>query len=198
MTLFYAIPDVRVSDERSADTDANLDVNDDSKPDITSSQILATQRIDHFQSLTPGCHGRFLSEPIKFWTDLSSESVEACSDVYISEALEWLDIANIPMLITTYFEQWQRHSPVLHPNLSDPNTASFPLLLTVILVGAFYLSNEQRVATARKLIPVAEEWVFSSRISSNKEVLLISEGNKILFHVQTIYMTLKHFKPPSL
>lgn len=46
------------------------------------------------------------------------------------------------MLITTYFEQWQRHSPVLHPKLFDPNTASFPLLLTVILVGAFYSSDE--------------------------------------------------------
>lgn len=164
MPLFHALRDVCVSDESSADIGASMHLNDDSKYDITSSQILAVQNIDHFQFLTPCCHARFLSELIRFWTNLPSESVEACSDLYISEALELLDITNIPILITAYFEQWQRHSPVLHPSFFDPNTVSFPLLLSVILVGAFYSSDEQRIATAQMLIPVAEEWVFISRI----------------------------------
>jgi hypothetical protein len=66
MPLFRALRDVCVPDESSADTGASLHINDDSKHDITSSQILAVQNIDHFQFLTPGCHARFLSELIRF------------------------------------------------------------------------------------------------------------------------------------
>lgn len=85
--LFHSLPDVRVSDERSADTVANLDVCDDSKHESTNSQILTSPTIDHSPSLTPERHARFLSELAEFWIDLSPEFVEACSDICISETI---------------------------------------------------------------------------------------------------------------
>lgn len=105
------------------------------------------------------------------------------------------------MLITTYFEQWQRHSPVLHPSLFDPNTVSFPLLVNVLLVGALYSSDERRVSTARMLIPVAEKWVLSSRIfnkqrtSSHVRKMLNSlSSEEILSDLETLQAAFIMFK----
>lgn len=163
MPMLHVPPNIRASDESSADTGANVD-NDDSNHEITNNPILESQTSGRFEPPTPERHARFLSELAEFWVDLSPESVEARSDICISEATELLDLTNIPKLITTYFEQWQRHSPILHLNLFDLNTASFPLLLNVALVGALYSSDARRLAIARMLIPVAEKWVFSSRV----------------------------------
>ncbi|PCG92123.1 Transcription factor [Penicillium occitanis (nom. inval.)] len=152
----YVDPDIKslpeVSDKLSLTENGRG--NDEGADDLDFSQFLAQ---------TTPIFPKYSFAGLLF--ELSSSEFE-CHFFVLSviEALELLDITNIPILITVYFEQWQRHSPVLHPSLLDPNTISFPLLLSVILVGAFYSSDEQGVATARMLIPVAEEWVFSSRI----------------------------------
>jgi Fungal specific transcription factor domain len=127
-----------------------------------------------YHPLTLEGHDQFINELRRLWADLPSTSPGTSPKIPIDEALELLCPANIPRLITNYFEQWHQHSPVIHPGLFDPNETFSPLLLAVVLVGALYSSDERMVQSARGLITLAEHWVFGSQVFS--ELSSISKG----------------------
>lgn len=146
---------------------SGTDPNDDSEEWMqkNSSSITTTHdRYTGYHPSTPERHDQFIQELTDLWHDLASKSPDSFPGIPLSQTLELLDPSNIPHLITTYFEQWHPHSPVVHPALIDPNETSSPLLLAIIIIGALYSCDEQMVQTARGLIPVAEEWVWRSQL----------------------------------
>lgn len=65
-------------------------------------------------------------------------------------------------LVKSYFDHWYPHCPIIHPPSFDLESVYLPLLLTVLLIGALYLSREKADA-ARCCFDVCEELVFSDR-----------------------------------
>lgn len=65
-------------------------------------------------------------------------------------------------LIDIYFNQWHRHSPIVHRGTFDANMVSLPLLLSVLLTGALLSPSSEHVSMAKNMLGLAEECAFKN------------------------------------
>lgn len=63
-------------------------------------------------------------------------------------------------LIKIYFNQWHRYSPIVYRGAFDANTASLPLLLSVLLTGALLSPSPEQISMAKGMLELAEECAF--------------------------------------
>lgn len=114
-----------------------------------SSPLLINERSDEFrQSLA------------ELSAALEVEFPESGASAALAQAVELFEPHNVHRLAISYFRKWHPHSPIIHRASFDPNSSSFSLLLTVVLIGALHSNSARDVEMARKMVFVAEEFVY--------------------------------------
>ncbi|KAH8803429.1 hypothetical protein F5884DRAFT_805488 [Xylogone sp. PMI_703] len=126
----------------------------------------AVAEIDSF-SIKASLHTARLSrtnEIVDHLTEVSlslpKDHPESAPNANLVRAISLFSSSNIQRLMETYFNQWHRHSPVVHSGTFSIEEASLPLLISVILTGALYSPSTEDVNMARNMLDLAEECAF--------------------------------------
>jgi hypothetical protein len=69
--------------------------------------------------------------------------------------------SRITKLVSLYFEFWHRNCPILHQLTFDIETASLPVLVSVVVMGAMYSQVDREISTAKSLHDLVELYIFS-------------------------------------
>jgi hypothetical protein len=76
------------------------------------------------------------------------------------ECLEFFNPFNVEKFLNLFWNRWYSNCPIIHRPTFDALKAPMPLLLLVVLIGAFMSSDPQDKVTARRWLDPAEELVF--------------------------------------
>lgn len=120
----------------------------------------------------------------------------------ISQYLNFLFTpSRIVKFIGLYFEFWHPHCPFLHRGSFDSDTSTVSLLVAVVLMGAMYSQLDKELGAAKKLLDLAELFIFSMdtvdddaeiRMSlegfSSSTANLVSDRSSALQHLQAAYI----------
>lgn len=88
-----------------------------------------------------------------------------------------LTTSRIRKFVALYFKYWQTHCAMIHIPSFDPETASLPLLASIVFMGAMYSTDQREVYVAKRVLDFAELFVFSSHVySPDTEVAVIFSG----------------------
>lgn len=92
-----------------------------------------------------------------------------------------LTTARIRKFVALYFKYWHANCTIIHVPSFDPDTVALPLLASVVFMGAMYTTDERERYAAKRLLDLAELYVFSSDIfSCEYEVAAIMCGNRTI------------------
>ncbi len=100
-------------------------------------------------------------------SSLSHQNSQSGSSFSNERAGEFFPLGNIKEFIGAYFDYWDCHCPILHRPSFEPEIASLPLLLAIVLTGAAYSSPRDTAAIAREFLDVAEEYIFEHEAFRN-------------------------------
>lgn len=92
-----------------------------------------------------------------------SVNLDAKSQQEISANLHFLlTTQRIRKFIGLYFRYWHPNCQLIHPHSFDAERAPTPLLASVVFMGAMYSNDEREMTVARRLLDLAELFVFST------------------------------------
>lgn len=95
---------------------------------------------------------------------LEAEFPEFGASAALAQGVELFEPHNVRRLVTRYFRRWHQHSPIIHRASFDPNSSSFPLLLSVVLIRGLHSISAREVEMARRMVFLAEEFVYRDPI----------------------------------
>lgn len=73
-----------------------------------------------------------------------------------------LTTARIRKFLSLYFRYWHTSCPMIYTPSFDPETATLPLLASLVFMGAMYSTDEMEVHFAKRVLDFVELFVFSS------------------------------------
>jgi hypothetical protein len=92
-------------------------------------------------------------------------NLDAKAQQEISTNLHFLlTTARIRKCIGLYFRYWQPNCPIIHVPSFDPDQVPTPLLASIVFMGAMYSNDDRETFIARKMLDLAELYVFSTEI----------------------------------
>jgi hypothetical protein len=92
-----------------------------------------------------------------------NSGIQASFDIELSEVV--FTVANVSHFLWGFFHYFHDQFPILHTPTFDSQTASLPLLLTVVLFGSMSSSPSDMSVAIRQFFDVAEAYVFDHLIS---------------------------------
>jgi hypothetical protein len=110
-----------------------------------------------------------------FTLDLDKQSSEEAARV-----LNFLLTPNrLDRFVKQYFKYWHPHCPILHAATFDSDSVPVPLLVSVVFMGAIYSPYDEEVNAAKKVLDLAELYVYSTaEISEEFEIREAMKGSQ--------------------
>jgi hypothetical protein len=114
----------------------------------------------------------------KSWT----LNLDAKSQQEISTNLHFLlTTQRIRKFIGLYFRYWHPNCPFIHLQTFDLEQTPAPLLASMVFMGAMYSNDERELYVARRMLDIAELYVFSTEAFSNEnEVSRVFIGRPVI------------------
>jgi hypothetical protein len=116
--------------------------------------------------------------------------------------------ANLHVLLTTrrirkfiglYFRYWHPNCPLIHLQTFDPEQVPIPLLASMVFMGAMYSSDERETYVARRMLDIAELYVYSTEaFSCENEVGRVFVGRPRTDAERKDWLHFQHFQAAYL
>lgn len=91
---------------------------------------------------------------------------DVASSTLAQEARLLLSTNNIRKFVSLYFREYYTNCPMIYAPTFDPELVPSSLLAAVVFMGAMYSDNPSEVRIAKKLLDLAELFVFSTPLFS--------------------------------
>ena len=129
-----------------------------------------------------------------------SVSLDAKSQQEISANLHFLlTTQRIRKFINLYFRYWHPNCQLIHPHSFDAERAPTPLLASVVFMGAMYSNDEREMTIARRLLDLAELFVFSTEpFSYEYEIGRVFAGRPTTTAEQKDWLHFQYFQAAYL
>jgi hypothetical protein len=84
---------------------------------------------------------------------------------------------------------------MIHAPSFDPETVTLPLLVSVVFMGAMYATDQREAFVAKRVLDLAELFVFSSDVySSENDIVAIFSSNRCFENASNDWVKFQNFQ----
>lgn len=114
----------------------------------------------------------------------------------ISTSLNFLlTTARIQKFVALYFKNWHPSCTMIHAPSFDPETATLPLLASIVFMGAMYTTDQREAYVAKRVLDFAELFIFSCDVySSENDIGTVFSGNQCFENESNDWVKFQNFQ----
>ncbi|KAJ5612253.1 hypothetical protein N7510_005447 [Penicillium lagena] len=122
--------------------------------------------------------------------------LDAKAQEEISTSLNFLlTTARIRKFVALYFKYWHPSCKMIHRPSFDPETATLPLLASVVFMGAMYATDQGEAYVAKRVLDFAELFIFSCDVySAENDIVNVFSGNRCFENESNDWVKFQNFQ----